>query len=311
MLRLGQLSRPESRALAPFSRTNRAPLRRVKYGDSDSPARQDLSTALAVWALAGYPGLADWSNALEAYMMDGRLRTGQSTPSCSVNPGRTRCENVPVSLRHALSKAKDFSSWLHDEIDGKAFTIDGPVDYGVCLLQHSWDLADAIVILLERGLPGPAWTLARPLCEGFLRGVWILHCASGEELQRFHDGQPPRLQELLQAMAADDATAPHVDWISANAANQDIFHDFTHGGVEVALRRIGQNVVGPNYSESELEYLVGLGVEATIRIGYELFSLRGDTERIQHLCERVQAEWQRQPLTNVSRNRVARGLTSD
>ena len=81
MLRLGQLSRPESRAFAPFPRTNRAPLRPVKYGDRDSPARQELSTALAVWAMAGYPGLADWSNALEAYVMDGGLRSRQSNPS--------------------------------------------------------------------------------------------------------------------------------------------------------------------------------------------------------------------------------------
>ena len=217
-----------------------------------------------------------------------------------------------MSLRHTLSKANDFSSWLHDEIDGKTFTIDGPVDYGICLLQHSWDLADAIVILLERDLPGPAWTLARPLCEGFVRGVWILQCASGEELQCFHDGQPPGLQEMLKAMAANDATAPHADWISANVANKDIFHDFTHGGVEVALRRIGRNVVEPNYSEAELEYLVGLGVEANIRIGYELLSLGSDPiERIQHLCERVQAAWEKQPLADVSRNRVAQGSTSD
>ena len=117
---------------------------------------------------------------------------------------------------------------------------------------------------------------------------------------------------MLKAMAANDATAPHADWISANVANKDIFHDFTHGGVEVALRRIGQDVVEPTYSEAELECLVGLGVESYIRIGYELLSLGSDpTGRIQHLCERVQAAWQRQPRADVCRNRVVQGSTSD
>lgn len=68
----------------------------------------------------------------------------------------------------------------------------------------------------------------------------------GEELPRFHDGQPPGLQELLKATAANDATTPHADWVSANAANQNMFHDFTHGGVEVALRRVGEDLVEPN-----------------------------------------------------------------
>ena len=116
---------------------------------------------------------------------------------------------------------------------------------------------------------------------------------------------------MLKAMAANHATAAHADWISANAENKEIFHDFTHGGVEVVLRRMGQDVVAAEYPAAELEYLAGLGVEAYIRIGCELLLLGKNTEGIQRLYERVQAAWQRPPLAGTDRNRVARVPTGD
>ena len=88
----------------------------------------------------------------------------------------------------------------------------------------------------------------------------------------------------------------HADWIRANSANKDIFHDFTHGGIEHVLRRIDENVVEPHYPEHELEYLVGLGTEVYIRVGCELFALMNDTEATRQLYEKVQASLKRHPL---------------
>ncbi len=67
---------------------------------------------------------------------------------------------------------------------------------------------------------------------------------------------------MLEAMAATDAIALHAAWTNTNGANKQVFHDFTHGGVEVAVRRIVSNAVEPSYPEAELEYLVGLCVDA-------------------------------------------------
>ncbi len=93
-----------------------------------------------------------------------------------------------------------------------------------------------------------------------------------------------------------DEAKLHADWIRAQMDNKDVFHDFTHGGIEHVLRRIDENVVEPHYPEHELEYLVGLGTEVYIRVGYELFALMKDTEATRQLCEKVQAELKRPPL---------------
>lgn len=194
-----------------------------------------------------------------------------------------------MSLDQALSQAKNLGVWLHKKTNGRNFPSKETNVGGICLLQHSLDVADATIILLERDLPGPAWTLARPLLESFVRGIWILQCASDEQVENFRNGKCPPFPELLKAMDDHDEAELHADWIRAQMKNKDIFHDFTHGGIEHILRRITENeektVVEPNYQEHELEYLVGLGTEVRIRVGCELFSLMEDSEAIRQLCE--------------------------
>ena len=200
-----------------------------------------------------------------------------------------------VRLDQAILQAKNLAGWLHTKTNRAIFPIRGRKEWGICLLQHSLDVADATIILLEVGLPGPAWTLARPLLEGFVRGVWILQCASDEQVETFYKGKGPKFLELLKAMDDHDKAKLHAAWIRAQMENRDIFHDFTHGGIEHVLRRITENkekalsttVVQPNYPEHELKYLVDLGTEVNIRIGCELFSLMEDSEAIRELYDKV------------------------
>ena len=191
------------------------------------------------------------------------------------------------------ARAKSLSTWLHEQIDGRRIPVEGCGDWGVALLQHSWDLADAIVTLLDRQLPGPAWTLSRALSESFVRGVWLLHCASDEQVERFRNGKRPSFPRMLEAMDDHDEAQYHARWIRTTMANASVLHDFTHGGIEHVLRRIDKDVVEPKYPEHELEYLVELSAEVYIRVGCELLSLMGDSDTARQLDKRVQAEWNR------------------
>ena len=123
----------------------------------------------------------------------------------------------------------------------------------------------------------------------FCSGIWILQCASDEQVENFRNGKCPLFPELLKALADHDEAKLHSDWIRAQTKNKDIFHDFTHGGIEHVMRRITKNdektAVEPNYQEHELEYLVNLGTEVRIRVGHYLFSLMKDLEAIKQLCE--------------------------
>ncbi len=194
-----------------------------------------------------------------------------------------------MSLSQAISQAKDLGIWLHEKANGRYFEVDRRGKVAVALLQHSLDIADAIIILVSK-LPGPALALARPLLEGFVRGVWILKCASDEQIERFAEGNPPGFSDLLQAMNDEDRAKIHASWIRQNMdPNKKNFHDFTHGGIEHVLRRISETALEPNYPEHELVYLMGLVIETYIRVGCELFRILNDNDATKQLYEKTSA----------------------
>ena len=199
-------------------------------------------------------------------------------------------------LAEAIAKAKCLSNWLHEQINAGEFEGVRQQHWGSALLQHSWDVSDAIVSLVERNLPGPSWSLARPLCESFVRGIWILHCASDEDMERFQQGESPGLTKLLEGISSHRDASLHVVWLRATSANRDVFHDFTHGGIEHVLRRVSEDMVEPRYPERELEYLLGLSVEVYLRVGWELLSLMGDAGAKRQLFEKVESDWERRPV---------------
>lgn len=192
-----------------------------------------------------------------------------------------------MSLLQSIKRAKELSIWLHGRTND--MNIPGGVRErtGGAILQHSLDIDDAILVLLEAQLPGPALALARPLFEGYVRGVWLLKFTSGEEIEQFINGECPKVYKLLDAIGSDQASGGA--WIHANKnANLNFFNGLTHGGSEHVKRRNTQEAVEPNYPEPELEALVRFGIEVRIRIGAELLSLMNDEIAMEQLNEKSQ-----------------------
>lgn len=191
-----------------------------------------------------------------------------------------------MTLSDLLTHAKDLTLWLHEKTNGRPVQGTVRIRAGLSILQLSLDVADAIVVLLEAKLPGPALSLARPLFEGYVRGFWLLHHASNPEVESFNNGQCPRF-DTLSAAIGDNAESGGA-WIQANkCANLHSFHDLTHGGSEHVKRRNTEDGVEPVYPEHELEALVRFGIEARIRIGAELLALMDDEPAMEELNRRA------------------------
>ena len=206
------------------------------------------------------------------------------------------------ALLQVISQAKSLSIWLDQKINPARVSIREPTDryyIGIALLLQSLDLADAIIVLLEKKLLGPAWTLARPLYECFVRCIWILECASEKNLKQFQRGKIPKFAELLESI--EKGAPNHAIWIRSTQKNMNHFHDFTHAGIEHVLRRINEESVESNFPNNELVYLVQMGIEVRIRIGVEAFSptLLDDILAIKELHDRVQ-HFRREPLFHAT-----------
>jgi hypothetical protein len=172
--------------------------------------------------------------------------------------------------------------WLHEKTSQKTFPKGLGERTSHSILQLSEDIGDAIIVLLEAKLPGPALSLARPLFEGYVRGFWLLNCASDNQVSELRNGKCPNLRNLLTAIPKDaDSGGP---WIQANSEKILIcFHDLTTADPSIVKRRDRDEAVEPSYPEEELESLIHFVNEVRIRIGAELLSRLNDEKAIEEL----------------------------
>lgn len=193
-----------------------------------------------------------------------------------------------MSLSLSLQRAKQFGIWLHERTNDKNRPGGVRNRTAESIFQQSLDIDDAIIVLLEHHLPGPALALARPLFEGYVRGFWLLHVATDKQIEQFNNGKCPAMKELLPTIGDDPITGGA--WIHKTKENNWwSFNDLTHGGSEHVRRRNTPDAVEPNYPEPELEALVNFGIEVRIFIGAIILSLMNDEIGMEQLSNEAEA----------------------
>jgi len=194
-----------------------------------------------------------------------------------------------MSISEDLQKAKEIGAWVHEKTNDISIPRNKRNMMGAALLQQSMDVADAIVILLEHNLPGPAWALARPMHEGYVRGVWLLEHASDESVDKFESGFCPKFPEILKQIG-DEPESGGAFIKGMSDLNLDSFHDLTHGGMEHISRRTTDSAIEPNYSSDELERLIRMRNQYTMLVCCFLLLLADDHHSIEQLIAK-QKEW--------------------
>ncbi|TXI30379.1 MAG: hypothetical protein E6Q60_01745 [Nitrosomonas oligotropha] len=189
-----------------------------------------------------------------------------------------------MTLKQILGIAKELSTWIH----GHTNEGDYANNPGLALLQQSQDICDAIIILIDEKLPGPAYALARPMLDSYVRGLWLLNHASDEEIEMFlAENKLPGFNELLDAIGNNEETGG--TWVHKTSQfNRNAFHDLTHGGIEHVLRRITDYSIQPNYPEEELIRLMQIQIGIQLAIGTHLLALGNNQAGIEKLEEMAQ-----------------------
>jgi len=185
-----------------------------------------------------------------------------------------------------MERSTQFGFWLHAHCNESEWKCDDKQRGAFALLQHVLDLGDAIIVLLDKRLPGPALTLARPLFEGYVRAYCLSRIVSDAEFTKALRGKIPSFKEILDVLGNDVESG--AAWIQANkAANWSSFNDLTHGGGEHILRHVTETSIEPTYPDDELERFLAFTIEVAIRVGVEIFSLADDGEKMDALHAEV------------------------
>ena len=194
-----------------------------------------------------------------------------------------------MSISEDLKKAKEIGTWVHEKTNEISIPRIKKIMMGAALLQQSLDVSDAIVILLEHNLPGPAWALARPMHEGYVRGVWLLEHASDESVEQFESGFCPKFPELLKQIG-DSPESGGAFIKGMSDLNLRSFHDLTHGGMEHITRRTTDLAIEPNYSKEEIERFIRMRNQYTLLVCCFLLLLADDHHSMEQLLEK-RSEW--------------------
>jgi hypothetical protein len=194
-----------------------------------------------------------------------------------------------VTIEAALVCSADLSTWLDSLIDDLE-TPSGLRERmtGACFDQVH-EHHKAIQLLVKNSLVGSAFSLVRPTLETFVRGLWLLRCASEEEVKRFtQDKIEKHFVELINEIEARDGY--NVGVLSKVAKNYwKAMCSYAHGGYLQAVRRNTEAYIMPNYSDDEkLEALTFVDTVALLA-ACEMFMVANRNDLAVQVLERMRA----------------------
>ena len=131
---------------------------------------------------------------------------------------------------------------------------------GTCFLVAQ-EHHQAILLLLSQTHPlhAPAFALVRPVFDTYLRGLWLAHCATDTELERFAKGETlPKMRDM-RAMLTAIEQVPRFD----SRQLSDIYNQswsamcsYTHTGSQQILRWSTSDAIQPSYSDAEISEVI-------------------------------------------------------
>lgn len=142
--------------------------------------------------------------------------------------------------------------WIDSKIDG----LDVPADVRTRLAAGCLDMAlehqKAIILLTSRSLFGSAAALIRLEVDAYVRGVWILYCASDAEVYAYGEDKHKRpfgsmIEDIEKLDAYNVGTLSRFKKASWAAMNS-----FTHTGIFQVARRNTVDEIRPNYTDAEV-----------------------------------------------------------
>ena len=126
------------------------------------------------------------------------------------------------------------------------------------LYSLTLDHARAICNLIKIGVPASAFALQRVAFESCIRGSWIHHCASDEQLERFHKNkgikETPHTKDidfetLAQQVERTIGIPAYLSLIKAKSWKA--LNGYTHNGMHQISRYINKNTITPTFSDDE------------------------------------------------------------
>ena len=152
-----------------------------------------------------------------------------------------------------LSRSHEIAAWIEHEMrDFPAPASLRTRCAGPCFVVAQ-EHHQAVVLLLSQPHPfhASAFALVRPVYESLVRGLWLQHCATAEQVQSFSiGGRPPNVPTLLAAIMKTEAYSSG-QLSAVYAKSWDVMCAYTHTGAQQVQPWNTGTAIEPNYSDAD------------------------------------------------------------
>ena len=193
---------------------------------------------------------------------------------------------IPKELAHLIQHNLHTIEGLQSKLDQSTYVYvgDDRTCFGIPLLRHSHTLAYSISFLLRHELLAPAFTLFRPMFEGFARAIWALCAATDEDLREARKDKFPTLYAVIEAIS--DSELSGAEWFTRTyELNKSSLHSLTHGGIEMILLLYNDSPekVEPDYPVGEQIQLMRVVQDITLateEVLKEFLHIKGTSQNL-------------------------------
>ena len=180
-------------------------------------------------------------------------------------------------------------TWIDAHTSGLSLPADERHMLAVGCFDVTLEHQAAIALLHSNELPGSTLALLRVLAESLVRGLWLLHCASEGELQKFKRG---KLDKSFQTLVDEfEAKIGETNAVLSGFKKRawDALNGFTHTGFTQVSRRHKPGRIEANYPEHELaQALDAAGALGMVAAG-QLVGMSERPELLPLFSQRMQA----------------------
>ena len=179
-------------------------------------------------------------------------------------------------VKAGLAKVRGILEWIDSKLPGMEIKGDHRHRIPAQLYDLALEHAASILHLIEACRYASAFALVRCEFECFVRGAWIHHRATDDEIEQFvkKDEVRPRMWQLIEAL---EQHPPFEDKLLSNIKEKawNPMNGYTHGGIHQVSRRLVGDLIEPAFEEeSLLEVVQFAGIMGLIAFG-EIAAMAG------------------------------------
>ena len=191
-------------------------------------------------------------------------------------------------MQTALAESADISNWIDSSVHNLAVPSGDREAMAAALFDLVHEHHKSIQLLLKSNLPGSAFSLVRPTLEAYVRGVWLLRCASDKEVENFKNDKiiGKDFGDLIKEIEA----RPGYDVDVLSKVKKDAWGamcSYAHGGFLQVVRRMTPGQITPNYSEDEMFEVIKSSSAIALLAASEIFSMASRNDLVEAVLERM------------------------